>query len=163
MSCPVHTAWKVHFHKNKKIKSLLSKHVQIMNLILALELLWKAERWYKKYKTCQFCTKSKFQNNGSQKIQISFSSHHSKHFNVGSTLYSGWYNVAMSHNVKSTLKQRCVLRRWNLQRWTTLKQHFVFFNVKLNNVRPTSKQVVIFNVNFHNVGHRQNKIANMTI
>ena len=50
----------------------------------------------------------------------------SKHFNVGSTLFLGWYDVATSHNVKSTLKQRCVRQRWNLQRWTTLKQRCVF-------------------------------------
>ena len=29
----------------------------------------------------------------------------SKHFKVGSTLFLGWYYVATSHNVKSTLKQ----------------------------------------------------------
>ena len=45
----------------------------------------------------------------------------SKHFNVGSTLLLGWYDVATSHSVKSTLKQRCVF-----QRWTTLKQLCVF-------------------------------------
>ena len=28
----------------------------------------------------------------------------SKHFNVGSMLFLGWYDVATSHNVKSTLK-----------------------------------------------------------
>ena len=32
----------------------------------------------------------------------------SKHFNVVSTLPLGWYGVATSRNVKSTLKQRCV-------------------------------------------------------
>ena len=32
----------------------------------------------------------------------------SKHFNVVSTLFLGWYDVATSHNVKPTLKQRCV-------------------------------------------------------
>ena len=50
----------------------------------------------------------------------------SKHFNVGSTLLLGWYDVATSHNVKSTLKQRYVRQRWNLQRSTTLKQRCVF-------------------------------------
>ena len=49
-----------------------------------------------------------------------------KHFNVGSVLLLGWYDVATSHNVKSTLKQRCVCQRWNLQRRTTLKQRCVF-------------------------------------
>ena len=43
----------------------------------------------------------------------------SKHFNIGSTLFLGWYDVATSHNIKSTLKQRCVRQRWNLQRSTT--------------------------------------------
>ena len=50
----------------------------------------------------------------------------SKHFNVVSTLLLGWYDVATSHNVKSTLKQRCVRQRWNLQHSTTLKQSCVF-------------------------------------
>ena len=49
-----------------------------------------------------------------------------KHFNVGSTLFLGWYDVGTSHNVKSTLKKRCVQQHWNLQRSTTLKQHCVF-------------------------------------
>ena len=35
----------------------------------------------------------------------------SKHFNIGSTLFLGSYDVATSHNVKSTLKQRCVCQR----------------------------------------------------
>ena len=50
----------------------------------------------------------------------------SKHFNVGSTLLLDWYDVATSHNVKSTLKQRYVCQRWNLQRSATLKQPCVF-------------------------------------
>ena len=49
-----------------------------------------------------------------------------KHLNVGSTLFLGWYDVAMSHNAKSTLKQRCVCQCWNLQRRTMLKQRCVF-------------------------------------
>ena len=49
-----------------------------------------------------------------------------KHFNVGSTLFLGWYDVGTSHNVTSMLKQRCVQQHWNLQRSTTLKQHCVF-------------------------------------
>ena len=44
----------------------------------------------------------------------------SKHFNVGSTLFLDWYDVLTSHYIKSTLKQRCVRQRWNLQRLTTL-------------------------------------------
>ena len=47
-------------------------------------------------------------------------------FHVGLTLFLGWYDVAKSHNVKSTLKQCCVRHRWNLQRLTTLKQRCVF-------------------------------------
>ena len=50
----------------------------------------------------------------------------SKHLNVVSTLLLGWYDVAMSHNVKSTLKQHCVRQSWNLQHLTTLKQSCVF-------------------------------------
>ena len=50
----------------------------------------------------------------------------SKHFDVGSMLFLGWYDVATSHNAKSTLKQHYVRQRWNLQRWTTLKQRCVF-------------------------------------
>ena len=49
--------------------------------------------------------------------------HPSKHFNVVSMFLLGWYDVGMSDNVKSTLKQRCVYQRWNLLRWTKLSQH----------------------------------------
>ena len=35
----------------------------------------------------------------------------SKHFNVGSTLLLGWYDITTLHNVKSTLKQRCIRQR----------------------------------------------------
>ena len=47
-------------------------------------------------------------------------------FNVGSTLFLGWYNVVTSHDVKSTLKQSCVRQHWSLQPSTTLKKHCVF-------------------------------------
>ena len=50
----------------------------------------------------------------------------SKHFNVVSALSICWYNVATWDNVKSTLKQRCVFQRWNLQRRTTSNQRCVF-------------------------------------
>ena len=45
-----------------------------------------------------------------------YRNHPREHFNVGSTLHLGQYDVATSHNVKATLKQRCVHKRWNLQR-----------------------------------------------
>ena len=48
----------------------------------------------------------------------------SKYFNVVSTLSFGWYNVATWD--KSTLKQRCVFQRWNLQRQTISNQCCVF-------------------------------------
>ena len=47
-------------------------------------------------------------------------------FNVVSTLSFGWCDVATWGNVKSTLKQRCVFQRWNLQHRTTLNQCCVF-------------------------------------
>ena len=50
----------------------------------------------------------------------------SKHFNVVSTLSFGWRDVATWDNVKSTLKQRCVFQRWNLQCLTTSNQRCVF-------------------------------------
>ena len=71
-----------------------------------------------------------------------------------STLFLGWYDVATSHNVKSTLKQRCVR-----QRWTTSNQRCTFqrwFEQRRNNV-------VIFNLDFHNVGQRWNNVVNMKI
>ena len=40
----------------------------------------------------------------------------SKHLKVVSTLSFGWCDVATWDNFKSTLKQRCVFQRWNLQR-----------------------------------------------
>ena len=43
-----------------------------------------------------------------------------------STLSFGWYDVVAWGNVKSTLKQRCVFQRWNLQRRPTLNQCCVF-------------------------------------
>ena len=53
---------------------------------------------------------------------LSFSSRlPSKHFNVALTLFLGWYDVATSHSVKSTSKQRCVR-----QRWTTSNQRCPF-------------------------------------
>ena len=88
--------------------------------------------------------------------------HPSKHFNVGSTLLLDWYDVATSHNVKSTLKQRCVCQRWNLQRRTKLKQHCVFHRWTEQRWQRRNN-VVIFNVDFHNVGQRRNDVANMTI
>ena len=57
---------------------------------------------------------------------FSLQKHPSKHFNVGSTMRLVWYDVTTSHNVKSTLKQRCVRQCWNLQHSTTLKQRCVF-------------------------------------
>ena len=50
----------------------------------------------------------------------------SKHVNVDSTLFLGWYDVTTSHNVKSTLKKRYVRQSCNLQRSTTLKKRCVF-------------------------------------
>ena len=93
---------------------------------------------------------------------INSSSFPSKHFNVGSTLFLGWYDVATSHNVKSTLKQRFVCQRWNLQCRTTLKQRCVFQRWT-DNVRQRRNNVVMFNVDFHNVGQRRTNVANMTI
>ena len=84
----------------------------------------------------------------------------SKHFSVGSTLFLGWYDLATPHNVKSTLKQRCVRQSWNLQRSTTLKQRYIF---QRWNVRQRRNNVAIFNVDFHNVGQRRNNVGNMTI
>ena len=61
-----------------------------------------------------------------------------KHLNVVSSLSLSWYQVATSHNVKSTLKHRCVRQRWNLHRWTTSNQclfksfEFKFKFFKLN-------------------------------
>ena len=48
----------------------------------------------------------------------------SKHFNVVSTLSFGWCDFATRDNVKSTLKQRYVFQRWNLQRLTTSNQRW---------------------------------------
>ena len=50
----------------------------------------------------------------------------SKHFNVVSRLYFGWYDATTWDNIKSTLKQPCFLQRWNLQRWTMSNQRCVF-------------------------------------
>ena len=67
----------------------------------------------------------------------------SKHFNVGSTLFLGWYDVATWNNLKSTLKQRCVPQRRNLQRWTTSNQRCVF-QLQYEQHRTTSKQRCYF-------------------
>ena len=77
-----------------------------------------------------------------------------KHFNVVSTLFLGWYDVAVSDNFKSTLKQRCVCQLWI---------NVVYFNVDMNNVRQRRKNVVIFNVEFHNVDQHRNNVMKMTI
>ena len=83
-------------------------------------------------------------------------------FNVVSTLLFGWYDVVTSDNVKSTLKQRCVCQRSNLQRWTTSNQHCLFQRCCYN-VRQRRNNAVIFNVEFHNVDQRRNDVVNMTI
>ena len=78
-----------------------------------------------------------------------------KHFNIVSTLSFGWYDVTAWGNVKSTLEQRCVFQRWNLQRRTTLNQCCVFqrwYKQRRNNV-------VIFNVDMSNNGKRRNNIV----
>ena len=56
------------------------------------------------------------------KVLDTQSSHPDKHFDVASTLFLVWYDVATSDNVKSTLKQYCVRQHWNLQCWTTSNQ-----------------------------------------
>ena len=73
----------------------------------------------------------------------------SKHFNVGSTLFLGWYETTLctstlkfttSNNVETTL---CISTfNWLIDRLT-----FSF----------------IFNVDFHNIGQRRNNVANMAI
>ena len=83
-------------------------------------------------------------------------------FNVVSTLLFGWYDVVTSDNVKSTLKQRCVCQRSNLQRWTTSNQHCLFQRCCYN-VRQRRNNAVIFNVEFHNVDQRRNNVVYMTI
>ena len=83
-------------------------------------------------------------------------------FNVVSTLLLGWYDVVTSDNVKSTLKQRCVCQRSNLQRWTTSNQHCLFQRCCYN-VRQRRNNAVIFNVEFHNVDQRRNNVVYMTI
>ena len=70
-------------------------------------------------------------------------------------LFLGWYDVATWHNVKSTLKQRCVRQRWNYN-VEQRRIKVVHFNVDLNNVRQRRNNVVVFNVDFNNV-------VNMTI
>ena len=86
----------------------------------------------------------------------------SKHFNVGWTVFIGWYDIAMLHNVKSALKKRCDVNViiYNVQKcWSNV----VCSDVELNNVRQRQNNVIIFNVDFRNVGQRRNNIANMTI
>ena len=76
----------------------------------------------------------------------------SKHFKVVSTLLLGWYDVSTLHNVKSTLKQLCVLQRWNLQRSTTTNQrcHFQYrfsqrwATLKKMKIKPRFKNKIIF-------------------
>ena len=54
----------------------------------------------------------------------------SKHFNVSSWLFLGWYDVTTSHNVKSTLKQRCITP---MLKFTTFNNvETTFYNSMLN-------------------------------
>ena len=82
--------------------------------------------------------------------------HSQQIFQPFSALFLGWYDVTMSNNVKSSLKQCCVCRRWNVQsykRYSTLKQrcHFQRQNnvanmsicKKLKN-KPRVKSKIIF-------------------
>ena len=86
----------------------------------------------------------------------------SKHFNVGSMLFLGWYasrrcatsNQRWNDVVSGKVEIYNVEQHWN---------NIVFFNVELNNVRQRWNNVVIFNIDFHNVGQRRNNVVNMNI
>ena len=79
----------------------------------------------------------------------------SKHFNVVSTFFLGWYDVATLDNVKLRLKQRCICQSWNLQHWPTFNQRFLKQH-DMNNVRQRRNKVVILKNKFYNVDQRQN-------
>ena len=75
-----------------------------------------------------------------------------KPFKVISTLMLGWCDVVRSGNVKSTLKQRCVCQRWNLQRWKNVKPTLSIISTMilttLNNVETMLFSKSIFTMLF---------------
>ena len=91
--------------------------------------------------------------------------HPSNHFKVVSTLLSGSYDVTTSENVKSTLKQRYVRQRWDLQHYTASNQRYqrCLFQRDTNNIRQFQKIVFIFNVEFQNVVQCRDNVVIMTI
>ena len=64
----------------------------------------------------------------------------------------GWCDVVRSGNVKSTLKQRCVCQRWNLQRWKNVKPTLSIISTMilttLNNVETMLFSKSIFTMLF---------------
>ena len=80
-----------------------------------------------------------------------------------STLFQRCLLVGMTWrrgtNVQSTLKQRYVFQRWNLQSRTNV----VYFNVDVSHVRKRQNNVVLLNFDFHNLYQRGNKVVEMTI
>ena len=141
-------------NRNFSFGTVTSSPLSIKNVLGNLESFWNVEfrnlieempkiadwgLWYvccfilKETRSSYFCVDPKNQKTTTQLFKnsrkggrISTRKLPSKHFNIGSTLFLVWYDVATSHNVKSTLKKRCVCQRWNLQRRATLKQHCVF-------------------------------------
>ena len=86
----------------------------------------------------------------------------SKHFNVGSTLLLGWYDIATSHNAKSTLKQRCT----STLKFTTFKNVETTFCISTLNwtTLDNVETALLFSTSiFYNVGQRRDNVANMAI
>ena len=82
-----------------------------------------------------------------------------KYFNIVSTLFVGWCDVA-------TLNQRennIVYVNVGIYNVEQHQINVVCFNVALNNVWQLQNNVVIFNVDIHNVELRWNHVVNMTI
>ena len=63
----------------------------------------------------------------------------SKHFSVVSMLFLGWYDVTISRNFKSILKQYCVRQR---------RTSFVYFNVDFDIVRQCRNTIVNMTINW---------------
>ena len=86
----------------------------------------------------------------------------SKHFNVVSTLFLGWYDVETFENVKFTMKNVVYVsvEIYNIEQ---RRINLLYFNVDINNLRQRWNNVVILSVEFHNVDECQNNVLNKTI
>ena len=79
-------------------------------------------------------------------------------FNIQETFQRGLNIQHWFDNVKSTLKQCCLCQRWDLQRWATSDQRYLFQR------RQRRNSAVVFNIEFtRRVDQRWNNVVSITL